>query len=662
MSEFTPPKPPLPPEPAFEVSAADFIKAVKGENIQNRSKLFKATGEELLRRKEFQEYSYRIGLDKDYVVLYSAKIQDADVLEFVNDELTDYNVGIILYKSVVPDVYLEKAKTKGWLLIHSHARYIYITDKSQSGDISIAGSSQSEVISINDKSKAGDIWIAGASQSGFISINRECQSGDISIAGASQSGDIWIAGASQSGDISINDKSKAGDISIDKSQCGNIRINRDSQCGDINIESNSLCESISLNNNSQCQDIIINKSQTGNIRIRESQCTTLVMDSNYAGMELYNASIPQMRITNSYLPAIYWQAGTKGELYISNSKINHLALNHTALLKDALFSVVDSSIYVSEMNKLAVQGQLLFTNTGPLDKPFKWEPLLKQQLPDSKPADDATDLNKDIYVARVSLLEEQEGEYNKGVEKLQSKFKRKGVNKPVWIIANSSMGKTEITGSELKGFRFEYRDSKILDMFIAGTKMPDGEIEIYEPPDAVEEYDDIDFFEQQVAVYSQLKKIFDNQGNIVQSTRYHAKAMEKQQRLLEEARKKDGKGWKSWVSDQGFDLFNFRLNKWSNNHGESWRKAFWFVFLTSLGVYILYYISLYYQEPFSFDATGRFIGHFFSFLNITRKEDFMPDGDKLNWWLSLALSFFGRIVTGFGIYQLIAAFRRHGRK
>jgi hypothetical protein len=134
--------------------------------------------------------------------------------------------------------------------------------------------------------------------------------------------------------------------------------------------------------------------------------------------------------------------------------------------------------------------------------------------------------------------------------------------------------------------------------------------------------------------------------------------MEKQQEYLTLTKEQKKKGW---FSEEGFDLFNFKLNKWSNNHGESWRRALWFVLLTSFIIYCLYYLSLYYSEPFSFKATGRFIGNFFSFLNITRKDDFMGSGEYSS-GMALFLSLLGRIVTGFGIYQLIAAFRRHGRK
>jgi hypothetical protein len=166
------------------------------------------------------------------------------------------------------------------------------------------------------------------------------------------------------------------------------------------------------------------------------------------------------------------------------------------------------------------------------------------------------------------------------------------------------------------------------------------------------------FFEQKVSIYNQLKRIYDNQGDIVEATWYHSKAMDHQERLLKEKYKKEGG---NWLGEQGFDLITFRLNKYTNNHGESWRKALRFIFLISLGMYCLYYLSLYYKEAPSLQATDRFITNYFLFLDPTHKIDFLA-GKKPLWWLPVFFDFLGRILTGYGIYQFITAFRRHGRR
>jgi len=103
------------------------------------------------------------------------------------------------------------------------------------------------------------------------------------------------------------------------------------------------------------------------------------------------------------------------------------------------------------------------------------------------------------------------------------------------------------------------------------------------------------------------------------------------------------------------------LNAWSNQHGASWTKAFWFLLWTS---YVLYVFALFstvnHLHVFIFDNS--FIGHYFDFLNPLRPFDFF---EQIKLTPSVGTRFIdllSRIVIGYGIYQLIAAFRRYGRK
>jgi hypothetical protein len=54
-------------------------------------------------------------------------------------------------------------------------------------------------------------------------------------------------------------------------------------------------------------------------------------------------------------------------------------------------------------------------------------------------------------------------------------------------------------------------------------------------------------------------------------------------------------------------------------------------------------------------------GYFFSFINPTHSIDFYKQV-KDPPALARAIDLLGRIFTGYGIYQFVAAFRRHGRK
>jgi hypothetical protein len=116
-------------------------------------------------------------------------------------------------------------------------------------------------------------------------------------------------------------------------------------------------------------------------------------------------------------------------------------------------------------------------------------------------------------------------------------------------------------------------------------------------------------------------------------------------------------------TDARFDLINSRWNKWTNNHSESRGRALAFTFISSVVLYIYYYTCIHYYRPFNFSwqNIGDVAGNYFSYLKITRREDFMVSKVELNFGSKL-FDYFGRIVIGFGISQLKAAFRRHGKK
>jgi hypothetical protein len=744
MPEFKKPEPPKPPETKYEVPAAEFIKAVKGEPFTSGNGLYRMKGKEIEAGFLPLSFSFYQENEDEYIILRLAKVIKAESINFLNTELTNYKTNFIFFNSILPGIKMQNTITGDWRLFNSfiigdiligensqakdvsidensqtedigidknskirdiiisdnsQARDIIISDNSQvrdiniidnsqsskinirgnsqsgdintsensqSGNVSIRGNSQSRDIRINNNSQSGNIWINNNSQSGFIGINNSSQNGFISIRDNSKIGNIGISNSSQSGFISIRDNSQSGDVWIkdnsqsgfininDDSQSGYIGINSDSQSGYIGIRDNSQSGNIWIRDNSQSGDIIIRENScTGSIEVLNSSCPQLMVRNNYFSIKLFNAAIPLMNISNSCIRALTWQAGTKGELYISESKINHLNLQHTSLLKDALISITNSQLFIAQMNKLTVQGQLILSKLKHLENPFTWDHPLRKILADKKPGDHASALIKQIHQSKTWQLKEDEDQYNKKKEKLLKWFSEK----PLWQMVNSSFGKTEITGCDLRKFKFEYRDSKLLDTFISGTKLPKEKIQIYNV-DRKTKLDDVDFFEQKISIYSQLKKIFENQGDIVEATWYHSKSMDNQQLLLQ-LKYNDAK--KKWFSEEGFDLFNFKINKWTNNHGESWRKALWFVLISSLIVYSLYFMSINYHKDFSYKGIGNFIGRFFSFLNFTRREDFMAEKEELNAF-SYFFDYLGRVVTGFGIYQLIAAFRRHGRK
>ena len=112
------------------------------------------------------------------------------------------------------------------------------------------------------------------------------------------------------------------------------------------------------------------------------------------------------------------------------------------------------------------------------------------------------------------------------------------------------------------------------------------------------------------------------------------------------------------------------LNKISNNHGLSWTRGLGFTLGIVLVFYYLYYIA---ENNFhlcfnhiSYNNFKEFIINALQFLWLPEGINDLPKelkGSK-NWYsfIIMILSFFiGKILIAYGIYQTVAAFRKHGK-
>lgn len=207
-------------------------------------------------------------------------------------------------------------------------------------------------------------------------------------------------------------------------------------------------------------------------------------------------------------------------------------------------------------------------------------------------------------------------------------------------IYNSDLGKTTLIDCDFTGMKLDFRSSKITEVFLAGTKMPE---EIITADD-----------EQKQLGYAQLKKINESRGYLVAAHDYYSKEMNAYMATLK------AKGGKRW------ERFNLLLNRISTNHGASWQRGL----LSTLGVagvfYFFYCISLGYlpASDWSGDALKNFFhcfASFFYFINPLHKNDFLVSYDELSDWANV-IDGTSRIFIAFFIYQLIQAFRKHGKK
>jgi hypothetical protein len=153
------------------------------------------------------------------------------------------------------------------------------------------------------------------------------------------------------------------------------------------------------------------------------------------------------------------------------------------------------------------------------------------------------------------------------------------------------------------------------------------------------------FYQDQYEMFLQLKTALEGTGNAYEANKFQALSLETLRKIKS-------------LSYQDKTLL--WLNNTSNKHGLSIsRPAFWFLVL-SIAMYLFYLRSLgKLYTGGKFDST--LVGYYFSFLDITHRNDFLVNKQDLTCW-ALTIDNVSKIVLGYLIYQFIAAFRKYSKK
>ena len=208
-------------------------------------------------------------------------------------------------------------------------------------------------------------------------------------------------------------------------------------------------------------------------------------------------------------------------------------------------------------------------------------------------------------------------------------------------ITNSDLGKTTFIDCDFSQIDLKFKSSKITDTSLNGTLLPIN----------ITAQDNI----QKRLALSQIKKIYENRGDLVEANRYFAEEMNVYLEVLPN----------SW------EKANIWLNKWTNNHGQSWQRALGLIFGGSLFFYTFYCFFLGFRFDFTLSGVqeyGRILCFLPEFINPIRKADFLPkallesESEPSVSALVYLWDNIGKIFITYFIYQLIAAFRKHGKK
>jgi len=231
------------------------------------------------------------------------------------------------------------------------------------------------------------------------------------------------------------------------------------------------------------------------------------------------------------------------------------------------------------------------------------------------------------------------------------------VNNPVkhavMLIRNSNLGRMDFIDCDLEAFQIEYENSKIDDIYVLGGKF---NLSIQLPSGSKQDLN------EQIRLFTgQMKKVFQNRWDGVTSLRFHSKNMEAYRKSL-----KWQWEWKKFFGRRNAEIINLTANRISNNHGHSWRVGLLSTLLCTFIFYAAYCWSVGYTPSLQTGSRDNFvklIPYTFEFLNPLHKIDMVGEAisGKIT-ALSRTIEGLSRIFIAYFVYQLIQAFRKHGKK
>jgi uncharacterized protein YjbI with pentapeptide repeats len=480
--------------------------------------------------------------------------------------------------------------------------------------------------------------------------NFTIQDSNIKLVYVSQSslGDIRISDC-KADNIIIDDLCFIKSMKIHVSEIKSINSNDSNSIGELWIFSSTIKKIkyfVPQGNN----DLHIIESAVDDINISSAQINRL---------SFQKSSFQDVLFKDCNLICSQFYVAKCNNVNFENSKFCELTISSN-LSKDSLLTFLKSDFYfLTISNFSSVLGFTFFRELKPisLNQLKQYNTYLKASF------------SYDLY--QELLYKEKEDEFrlicnqnsiidkNNLLNDLLTKYQN-----PTLILNQSSLGKAEFTDCDLSSFDFQFSNSKITEIFISGGTIPSDNIEVFNIPKKT-----LEWHEQKVSVYNQLKKVFDSQGDIFLSSHFQSKTSKHQSKVLELRLEKENKTFKSrnekvskFFSTNRFDSWAFKLNEFSNLHGENWGRALAFTLFIPIPFYLFYLCSVGRLFLFDKEIDLNLIGYYFSFLDPTHKIDFLTKSEKdINGWARFC-DFVSRIVVSYGIYQLIVAFRKLGKK
>jgi hypothetical protein len=207
-------------------------------------------------------------------------------------------------------------------------------------------------------------------------------------------------------------------------------------------------------------------------------------------------------------------------------------------------------------------------------------------------------------------------------------------------ISNSDLGKTSFINSNLSEVKMNFEDSRITDTFFSKGSFPQRIAE--------DEH-------QQRQAFAQLKKINENKGDYLEANHFYAKEMNAYYRTIT---------WKK----NFWEKLNLCFNKYSNDHGQNWHLALGVLSSGTVILFMVYLLRLGITigsptEDAHLNYFAKCLSYLPEFLNPVHRTDEIAKGlNRFATSSARLIEGLSRVFIAFAIYQLIQAFRKHGKK
>jgi len=426
------------------------------------------------------------------------------------------------------------------------------------------------------------------------------------------------------------------DLNFDRNTINKIEIER-SNTGVFDVK------------NSTINEISLNYCLTGDFNFTNLNISSFQVKSNCCSYKFNKSIISQFQLSQCYIPEFKLDAASDINGFITNSYINTIDFVNSVIRSDSLLSFSYSRVFSILAESFSMLGTLYFRKLIKVDKIFEW-PSLKNIVH-----------IESMGQFKEQIIQQGEQQYGKFKKKYEKECKTLFIDESTVRFHLSSLGKTEFIDCPLGEYRIEFSNSKITDCFVSGGSIPTDNVHIIGATK-----NSLEWHQQKASFFNQFKKIFEAQGDIYHATQFQAKWAEEQRKELRLRKKQeyaDAKKPVWWSKIKIFfnttsnDRLTLWLNKISNLHGESWARTLGVFFALIIpAIYFSYLLAL--KVPL--DNCG-LLWKYFEFLNPAHSMKFIDENTTVKNG-AILLDFIGRIVVSYGIYQFIAAFRKHTKK